>query len=547
MSPSPFFSLPLSRRRYLSLVAGATALAVAAPSRRIAAQVTPIASPVPASPIAGTPVAGATGAALPPLPMPSTLATDASPEFLAVTEALVAAMQQFQVPGAAIGLLAGDREEHATFGLASLSSLRPVTPETLFQIGSLSKTFTATVIWRLIDEGVLALDAPVRTYIPDLTLMDETAAAEVTVAHLLDHSAGFYGDEGFETGDDDGAIARYVAERLPQLPQLFPVGAFFSYNNAAFTLQGRLIEVATGTTYNAAMGNLLLAPLGLEDSLLDHVAVRRRAYADGHIAMPINGHLAVAVQTPLWIPRSVDPAGGIWATSRDVIRYGRFHIDARTVTGAANLVSPDSLRQMREPAIAISGTSIQMGRDWFVQDIAGTRVFYHGGDTLGQHADFFAIPEQRFVLGVLTNGQGGGSPAATAALDAALTQVPALASLAGKIGLIPALMAPPDAPTASLPGDELAAYAGRYADPGQVLSVAAQGEGLEVSVEPLNQPGVLQPAIIPPVAPSAPVTFLERDMAVVNGGRLPFVRDAAGRVQWVSSGLRLVPRVEADA
>jgi hypothetical protein len=182
-----------------------------------------------------------------------------------------------------------------------------------------------------------------------------------------------------------------------------------------------------------------------------------------------------------------------------------------------------------------------------VQDIAGTRVFYHGGDTLGQHADFFAIPEQRFVLVVLTNGQGGGSPAATAALDAALTQVPALASLAGKIGLIPALMAPPGAPTASLPGDELAAYAGRYADPGQVLSVAAQGEGLELSVEPLNQPGVLQPAIIPPVAPSAPVTFLERDMAVVNGARLPFVRDAAGRVQWVSSGLRLVPRVEADA
>src|ERR671935_146155 len=91
----------------------------------------------------------------------------------AVAEALVAAMGEGGIPGAALGILDGDREEHATFGVASLSSLRPVTPETLFQTGSLGKTYTATAIWRLIDEGALALDAPVRTYLPDLRLSDE--------------------------------------------------------------------------------------------------------------------------------------------------------------------------------------------------------------------------------------------------------------------------------------------------------------------------------------------------------------------------------------
>jgi CubicO group peptidase (beta-lactamase class C family) len=547
MSPSQFFSSPFSRRRVLSLAAGAAALAVAAPGRRIAAQVTPVASPVPIAGTASTPVADATSAAPQLMPMPSTLAADASPAFRTVVEALVAAMQQFQVPGAAIGLLAGDREEHATVGLASLSSLQPVTPETLFQIGSLTKTYTATAVWRLIDDGVLALDAPVRTYIPELTLQDDAVAAEVTVANLLDHSAGFYGDEGFDTGDDDGAIARYVAERLPQLPQLFPVGAYFSYNNAAFQLLGRLLEVVTGTVYNAAVANLLLGPLGLDDSLLDHAEVLQRPYADGHIAMPINGHPALAVQTPLWIPRSVDPAGGIWSTTRDVLRYGRFHLGAETVTGAANVVSPESLLQMREPAIAIAGTAIQMGRDWFVQDVEGTRVFYHGGDTLGQHTDFYAIPEQRFVLVVLTNGQGGGSPAATAALDAALTQIPALAPLAGTIGLGPALLAPPDAQTVTLPADEVAAYAGRYADPGQVFTFAEQGEGLDLSLEQIIQPGALLPAIQPPPPPLTPITvaFLAEDVAVINQQRMPFVRDADGRVQWVSSGLRLVPRVDA--
>jgi CubicO group peptidase (beta-lactamase class C family) len=478
--------------------------------------------------------------------MPSTLGADASPEFRVVTEALVAAMQQYQVPGAAIGLLAGDREEHATFGVASLSSLRPVMPETLFQIGSLTKTFTGTAIWHLFDAGALALDAPVRTYIPDLTLMDETAAAEVTVGNLLDHSAGWYGDEGFDTGDDDGAIARYVAERLPQLPQLFPVGAFVSYNNAAFTVLGRLIEVATGTTYNAAVKNLLLGPLGLHDSLLEHADVLERPYADGHIALPINDHPAVAVQTPLYLPRSVDPAGGIWSTTRDLIRYGRFHLDAGTVTGAANVVHPDSLRQMREPALPIPGTPLQMGRDWFVQDVAGTRVFFHGGDTLGQHTDFFAIPDHQFVLVVLTNGQGGGSPAAAAALDAALTQIPTLAPLAGKIGLDYALVAPPDAPTVTLPADTVAEYAGRYADPAMQIDFAERGEGLQVSIVQIFQPGALTPAIQPPTPPPAPVAFLAVDLAVANQQRLPFIRDTDGHVRWVSTGLRLVPRVSQD-
>jgi CubicO group peptidase (beta-lactamase class C family) len=543
MHPGPRQFAPVSRRHLLSL-AGAAALAAATPWRRSAAQTTPAASPTAAAPGAGTPAAGATAA----WPMPVALDAGASPEFRAVVEALVAAMETRQAPGAAIGLLAGDREEHATIGVASLSSLRPVTPDTLFQIGSLTKTYTATAIWRLIDEGALSLDKPVRTWIPDLALMDEAVAAKVTIANLLDHSAGWYGDEGVETGDDDEGIARYVADRLPHLPQIFPLGEFFSYNNAGFTLLGRLVEDATGTTYNAAMRNLLLEPLGLNDTLLDHAAVLRRPYADGHVSLPINGRPTVAVETPLWVPRSVDPAGGIWATTRDVLRYARFHLAAGTVAGPADIVSPDSLRQMREPAMPIPGLpSLRMGRDWFVQDVGGIRTFSHSGDTLGQHTDFYGIPTQNFALIVLTNGQSGGSAAATAALDAALAQFPALTPLVGKLGLAHALLAPTGAPTVTLSADALAAYAGRYADPGLATTVARSGDGLTLAVKLLDQPGSWQPAIQPAPAPAAPVTFLANDMAVANGARVPFVRDVSGRVQWVSFGLRLVPRAGAGS
>lgn len=537
MTMVPLATTRLSRRRALALSSAAAALLATAPARRLAAQE--------ATPTTGaTPEAGAE--ALPTLPMPSTLAADASSEFKAIAEAVVAAMQSSLVPGVAIGLLAGDREEHATFGVASLSSLNPVTPNTLFQIGSVSKTYTSSAIWHLIDKGMLQLDAPVRTYLPDFTLLDEEAAATVTVGQLMDHSAGFYGDGGTISADDDGAVARYVRDEFPTLPQIFPVGELFSYNNAAFILQGRLLEVATGAVYNAAIEDIILAPLGLQDSVLDFDTVRQREdYADGHVAMPINGHMSVAVQTPLWVPRYVGPAGAIWATTRDMIRYARFHLDTGLIPGAANVVSPESLLQMREPAITVPGFPLQMGRDWFVQDVEGQRAFFHSGDTMGQHTDFLAIPGENFALVVLTNGQSGGALVALEALNAALAQFPALAPLAGKVGLTQTILAPADAPEATLATEELAEYVGSYGDPSATITIAPQGDGLELSVELHPQPGSWQPAIQSPPIPTTPLTFLAKDMSVNQGILIPFVRNADGEIKWISFGVRLAPRLDS--
>ena len=454
-------------------------------------------------------------------------------------------MQQNGVPGAAIGLLAGGREEHATFGVESLSSLRPVMAETLFQIGSLSKTFTGTAIWRLIDEGALALDAPVRDYLPDFTLMDAEVAAAVTVRNLLDHSGGFYGDDGFETGDGDDAIARYVAERAPQLPQIFPLGEFFSYNNAGFSILGRLIEVVTGAPYNAAMASLLLGPLGLENSLLDREAFRNRPFADGHVATVINGKPAVAVQTPLLLPRAVDPAGGIWSTTRDLIRYARFHLDPSTVAGNSRLVQPESLRRMQAPAQAIPGLPASIGMNWVIQEVDGVRTFQHPGLTLSQATEFIVIPEQRFAFAMLTNSALGRS-VEVAALDAALASYPGLASLSGKVGIIQAMSADSSTPTVSLPPEQLAEYAGRYATPLQALDFTTTESGLEVTQVQFALPDQWQPDIPSPDetgdSPSEAVTFAAPDEAIAFGLRLPFVRDASGRVGWVGNSLRLLPR-----
>ncbi len=528
---------PVSRRRALALAASAATTAAAARwTPRTAAQSTPTPGETAATPVPG----------LATHPMPSTLAADASPRFRAVADALVAAMQAHGVPGAAVGVLwgDGDQEEHATFGVESLSSLRPVTEQTLFQIGSLTKIYTATVIWHLIDQGALSLDAPVRTWLPDLTLQDPDVAARLTIGNLLDHAAGFYGDDTTDTGSNDDVLARYVAERLPLLPQEFPLGEFFSYNNVGFTTLGRLIEVTTGTSYYAAMSDLLFAPLGLHSTFLERSDVLQHPYADGHVTMPINGTVVTTVQLPLWIVNSADPAGGIWSTTRDVIRYGRFHLASETVAGPANVVSPESLAQMQEPMLPIPGTSLWMGRDWFVQDIEGIRTIGHGGDTLGQHTDFFAVPEHGFAMVVLTNGQPGAG-VTFAAVDAAVSQVPELSPLAGKLGLVPALSAAADAQPLPVTPEALTEYAGHYANPDASVDVTVEGDTLHFASTSTPGPDAWQPVLPAPVAQPAALSLLEPDVAGVPGGpRIPFVRDADGQVRWVSAGLRLMPRVD---
>ena len=106
---------------------------------------------------------------------------------------------------------------NAAFGVAGLETNVPVTAETRFQIGSLSKTYTATAVMRLIDQGRCDLDATVRTYLPDLQLMDPDVAARVTVRHLRIPVTGG-GDDASDTGNGDDAIARYVMERLRTFP-----------------------------------------------------------------------------------------------------------------------------------------------------------------------------------------------------------------------------------------------------------------------------------------------------------------------------------------
>ena len=211
---------------------------------------------------------------------------------------------ELEVPGVAVGVVHGGQEHYAYAGITSVDNPLPVDETTLFQFGSTGKTYTATAIMRLVEEGKVDLDAPVRTYVPELRLKDEDVAAKVTVLQLLNHTAGWEGDLMEDMGNGDDALAKYVA-RMADLEQVSPLGATVSYNNASLSLAGRVLENVTGTTYEQAIADLLLKPLGMADTLFFPSDIMTRRFAVGH-----NRHEdgTITVARPWAMPRGNAPA-----------------------------------------------------------------------------------------------------------------------------------------------------------------------------------------------------------------------------------------------
>ncbi|MBB3602101.1 CubicO group peptidase (beta-lactamase class C family) [Mycolicibacterium sp. BK556] len=313
-----------------------------------------------------------------------------------------AAMKSHAIPGVAVGIWADGEECVKGYGVTNVDHPTPVDGDTVFRIGSTTKTFTGTAMMRLMDQGMVDLDAPVRRYLPDFAVSDADASAAVTVRQLLNHTPGWLGDDVQDFGRGDDALARYVAS-MTQLPQLTPPGAVFAYNNAGLVVAGRIIEVVTGSTYEAAIQHLLLDPLQLRHTRFFSDDIVGLNLAASHNMVDGNA----VVDTGFWaFPRSCNPTGGLISTARDQLRYARFHLG-----DGAGLLPRQALVDMRSNPGA-GGTLlvevIGMGVTWMLRPSAeGATIVQHGGTWSGQHSGFFMVPERNFAMTVLTNSQGG--------------------------------------------------------------------------------------------------------------------------------------------
>jgi CubicO group peptidase (beta-lactamase class C family) len=174
-------------------------------------------------------------------------------------------MKRLDVPGVSIAVWHNDSVVSAGLGVTSAEHPLPVTADTLFQVGSISKTFTGTMLMQLAEAGKIDLDTPVKTYLPKFKMADSNVTANLTTRHLLTHTGGWMGDYFNDLGNNDNALELMV-KSLRMLPQISPLGTLWSYNNAGFNIAGRLIEVLTNQTYEQAAQQMLFNPLNLSKS-----------------------------------------------------------------------------------------------------------------------------------------------------------------------------------------------------------------------------------------------------------------------------------------
>lgn len=294
-------------------------------------------------------------------------------------------MQEYGIPGVALGLLHQGTGYIRGYGVTNVDSPQQVGGDTLFRIASTTKTFTGTAAMRLVDQGKLDLDATVKTYLPDFATCDPSVAPQVTLRQLLNHSPGWLGEYYEDTGSGDDALAKYVAG-MAQHPQLTPLGKVFAYNNAAITLAGRVIEVASGSTYEEAMRELVLDPLGLSHTRFSS----NEEIPDANVAEPhdIDDGVPV-VDTSLWaVPRSIHPTGGLISSVRDQLAYAAFHLGGGTAQDGTRVLTNESLVAMRSnpgPGGTLNVELDGMGVTWMVRPSAeGARIVQHGGVLAGQ-------------------------------------------------------------------------------------------------------------------------------------------------------------------
>ncbi|MFE4456506.1 serine hydrolase domain-containing protein [Nocardia tengchongensis] len=327
----------------------------------------------------------------------------------ALTAFVEATAAKYDMPGMAVGIRFGGREITASVGVTSTENPVPVTEHTVFAIGSTSKTFTTTALLRLVADGRVDLDAPVRTYVPELELLDEQSAATITVGQLLNHTAGLEWNLINNTGEGEDGLAKFVAT-LAELPLIGAPGERASYSQAGFNLLGRVIENVTGEPFEQVVADTVLAPVGLTESHYFQGDVMTRRFAAGH-ERQADGELTVS---RVWKgSRANNPGGGLGTTVSDLLRWGRFHLgDGRGAHGETVLPA-DLLHRMRQPTVRLRNSTLAdaFGLCWMLRDVDGVRMAGHGGSGFGQFADFQLVPERDFAVVVLSNASPDGIPA----------------------------------------------------------------------------------------------------------------------------------------
>jgi CubicO group peptidase (beta-lactamase class C family) len=384
------------------------------------------------------------------------------------------------IVGASLAIAYGEETVEAATGVLNRRTHQPATTDSVFQIGSITKAWTATLVMQLVDEDLVDLDTPIVTYLPEFKVADDVLTKQVTTRQLLAHTSGVVGDFFPDTGRGEDCLEKFVA-LMADLPASHPIGATMSYCNAGFIVLGRLVEVLRDATWDEVMRERLIQPLGLEAAgTLPEEALLWGA-ATGHLVPPGAPEPIVA---PQWgLSRNAGPAGLVHARARDLLAFARLHLADGVGPDGTRILSAESTRAMRVPQVEVPDRWTfggHWGLGWILPEWDGRRLFAHDGSTIGQGA-FLRVLEgvPDLTVALLTNG--GESRDLYQDLYSEIFE-----QLAG-------IVIPPRVePVASPPSFDPAKYCGRYERESMAHEVVLRGNDLVM----INLPsGVLKTAM----------------------------------------------------
>lgn len=306
-------------------------------------------------------------------------------------------LAEYQIPGATLGILRDGEITELSVGVRNVKTREPATPDTIYQCGSMTKTWTALAFMRLVGEGAVDLDEPVRIYLPDFRVADPHVTAAVTPRHLLNHTNGI--EESFgDPGEDDDVYERMVAN-IADAPQVHPLGATHGYSAAlGYAILARIMEVVDGRRWDVIMADRLLNPLGLKDTTTRNDEVDQSRAATGHL---LRSRAEGPVTTPIdHLPRLYGPGGNITSTARDVLTMAAVFLDE-------GLLPSHLTREMMTSRVPIPDPCM-FGPEWalglIVCDWQGETVYASDGSTIGQNARLRILPNTNTAITLLTNG-----------------------------------------------------------------------------------------------------------------------------------------------
>ena len=317
------------------------------------------------------------------------------------------ALAEQRIPGAAVGVVCGDAVVLLEgYGLRDIENKKPMTPDTMMPIASVTKQFTVAALGTLVRQGKLDWDEPVRDFMPDFRLHDDYATLHATPRDLVTHRIGLPRHDFAWFGSPLSRQELYG--RLRYFPFSRDIRTQFQYNNFMFMTAGLLGGRVAGTTYEDLVRTAIFVPLGMARTNFALSTVRDDAdHATGYQL----DNARALVPDPFESVEQMAPTGAINSTARDLVQWIRMLLAGGEWDGKRILLQADVLAMMQPqmpigPAVFPEIGFRSYGMGFFVANYRGHEVAQHGGNMPGAATMVFMVPKEKIGIVVLTNRSG---------------------------------------------------------------------------------------------------------------------------------------------